>query len=263
MSSATLSQHDNFLFNLSSSTEKFIAQTILIKTNVNGLIWWSRKTFANFTDLSIRTIQNVYRKLEKAGKIRKTGAYKGKTKRIPVYEVLNTKGERCSNSNPAIDDTITTDQLLYEKENNNKKIKEREPIMPITDDPTNQPQKYQETFYLSEEQNNRIQETHNVSDKKMGDDTFSFFWELYPNKKRQYMARNIWMQKGLYIRSGEIISKLMEQIKHDVLFHKGYIPNAANYLIEERWNDEIDYGKAKPVYDHTDTSWIHHKGLLR
>lgn len=83
---------------------------------------------------------------------------------------------------------------------------------------------------------------------------FDEFWSLYPMKKNKRRVEAIWYSQGCHLRSGEIISKLKEQVAKDKHFLEGYAPNPDNYLTQSRWEDEIFEGK-KTYYDNRDKTW--------
>ena len=68
---------------------------------------------------------------------------------------------------------------------------------------------------------------------------FKEFWNLYPKKTNELRAHAIWVDRNLDSIKHLILHKLKAQIEHDSQWMDGYIPNACNYLSDERWNDEV------------------------
>lgn len=70
-------------------------------------------------------------------------------------------------------------------------------------------------------------------------ETFDCFFSLYPIKKSENRAFAIWESQECYLIAESILLKLQEQIEHDSCFLDGFAPNPDNYLLRERWKDEI------------------------
>jgi hypothetical protein len=69
--------------------------------------------------------------------------------------------------------------------------------------------------------------------------SFELFWKTYPTKRAKKKCLEIWKRRKLDSIADEILEKLNEQVKSDAQWKKGFIPNPATYLNQDRWQDEI------------------------
>lgn len=76
-------------------------------------------------------------------------------------------------------------------------------------------------------------------EKKISDNAFEAFWEIYPVKKKKERAKCIWWSQRCFENVHEILTILQSQIEKDAHFKDGYAPNPDSYISEERWKDSI------------------------
>ena len=65
---------------------------------------------------------------------------------------------------------------------------------------------------------------------------FAEFWELYPRKIGKGAARAAWKKVKADGRNGEIVAAVKAQAGSEQ-WKRGFIPNPATWLNQERWND--------------------------
>ena len=111
-----------------------------------------------------------------------------------------------------------------------------------------------ETYYPTVQEQNQTPSAKN-------DLYFETFCTLYPTVKNIARVKCAWDSQGCGRNGMEIIAKLKEQIKHDAHFLDGFEPSASNYIMQERWKDEIKM-KKKGIFDHADTSWAMKKDIF-
>lgn len=79
--------------------------------------------------------------------------------------------------------------------------------------------------------------------RAIAEEYFNQFWEEYPKKQGQVEARLVWMRQNYSIKTYIAIIKAVErfkQIRRDWQTEGGrYVPLPENFLIKERWNDEV------------------------
>lgn len=84
---------------------------------------------------------------------------------------------------------------------------------------------------------------------------FDEFWEAYPKKVGKQPAHKKWKQKHLDAKAEMIIADVIWRKGRSQQWNKGFVPNPATYLHQERWDDErddIQAGKAKDGKDSID-----------
>lgn len=79
--------------------------------------------------------------------------------------------------------------------------------------------------------------------RAIAEEYFNQFWEEYPKKQGQVEARLVWMRQNYSIETYIAIIKAVERfkrIRRDWQTEGGrYVPLPENFLIKERWNDEV------------------------
>lgn len=68
--------------------------------------------------------------------------------------------------------------------------------------------------------------------------TFEDFWRAYPSKVGKGAAAKVWLKALAKVTSGEIL-RAVEAQKTTDRWLKGYVPNPATWLNQERWADEV------------------------
>jgi len=78
---------------------------------------------------------------------------------------------------------------------------------------------------------------------------FDYFWNIYPAKKGKKVAEQKWnkLSKG---DKDAIMADIPNRVENDDSWKRGFVPNPATYINQERWNDEITSKKAnsKQIY---------------
>ncbi len=69
---------------------------------------------------------------------------------------------------------------------------------------------------------------------------FEDFWNIYPVKEAKKACIKKWERLGLDKMADEIIAKVDLQLLNDRKWISGFAPNPLTYIIQERWNDELD-----------------------
>lgn len=75
---------------------------------------------------------------------------------------------------------------------------------------------------------------------------FEVFWRGYPRKENKKGARQRWMRLDHSLHERIIADVAARAAGHDTWI-RGFVPHAASYLNQERWNDEIVAPKGKPA----------------
>jgi len=69
---------------------------------------------------------------------------------------------------------------------------------------------------------------------------FEQFWETYPRKQKERATKEAWMKLGV---TEQLFKKIMEGLAHWIKSEQWkeprYIPTPDNFLIEQRWDDEV------------------------
>lgn len=73
---------------------------------------------------------------------------------------------------------------------------------------------------------------------------FEIFWTIYPINKNKHRAAQLWEKYNLDEIALPLIEKLIQQIKEDDDWKRGFAPHGATYLSQKRWNDEITKSKS-------------------
>jgi len=68
---------------------------------------------------------------------------------------------------------------------------------------------------------------------------FTDFWQVYPRKRGKQPAAAKWKSKRLDARADEIIADVRKRITSDDRWKRGFIPDPATYLGQERWEDAL------------------------
>ncbi len=91
-----------------------------------------------------------------------------------------------------------------------------------------------------EDKDKEEEKTNTLSDKsdRASDDPpgFAEFWEVYPRKIGKGAARKAWRKVKADGRNGEIVAAVKAQSGSEQ-WRRGFIPNPATWLNQERWND--------------------------
>lgn len=120
----------------------------------------------------------------------------------------------------------------------------------VIDEMINSEFEYYETYYplqTSEPSSNELATCQNQ--------LFEEFWALYPVKKNKLRCKAAWEAQDCMNVATAIIDKLKKQIALDKQFIEGYACNPDKYILQEKWNDEIQPKTPKQYYDHNDRSW--------
>jgi hypothetical protein len=59
-------------------------------------------------------------------------------------------------------------------------------------------------------------------------------------------AREIWTRKHLDARADDLIADVVNRIANDRRWLDGFVPDPTTYLNQERWDDELTKGRARP-----------------
>lgn len=124
---------------------------------------------------------------------------------------------------------------------------EQEPLKPID---------YEETYY--KEHNDKV-------DKVIQNKSFELFWNKYPVKKNKARALCAWKSQGCHKIWEQILQKLTLQLAEDQQYIDGYAPSPANYIMQERWKDEIQkkvHKKNTQSHHHTDWDVNLHQDII-
>ncbi len=68
---------------------------------------------------------------------------------------------------------------------------------------------------------------------------FAEFWDAYPKKVAKPEAMRRWKTKRLDVLADDILHDLSDRLSRDPAWQRGYIPNPATYLNQDRWTDEL------------------------
>jgi Helix-turn-helix domain len=260
-------------------TEKLILLAIADRCGERGECWPSLSRLEKDTGLDRRSIMRHRIKLIAQGILTFTGEYRGKSKQIPVMQLMideYREGDFIEDNEeggqPVTGDNVSpvpgaachrypgqpVTQNLKEEP---KRIEPKKTLNNIGVDPAREapkkikPIEYQQTYY-------------NISLNQLPEDSrFEEFWDLYPKKNNKARSRVTWLNNNLDSVAEEIINKLKLQIEQDAHWKSGYIPSPSNYLVEERWLDEINKPVSKATnqpLNHDSTEWAKnmHKRLF-
>ena len=70
---------------------------------------------------------------------------------------------------------------------------------------------------------------------------FDRWWSIYPKKVGKKPAQTIW--KRINPDADVLIADIQERLARDDQWKRGYVPNPATYLNQERWTDELQQPK--------------------
>lgn len=99
----------------------------------------------------------------------------------------------------------------------------------------------------------RIERATNTVDvvDQSGDDGFDAWWAAYPKKVGKKPAKAIWNRRKLGKMADELIRDVKVRAATDDGWKRGYVPNPATYLNQDRWDDAIrtspEQGRGPPV----------------
>lgn len=68
---------------------------------------------------------------------------------------------------------------------------------------------------------------------------FDEFWAEYPKREGRKRAEEKWAAKHLDDRADEIIADVVRRKAEHARWLDGFVPDAVNYLADERWDDDI------------------------
>ncbi len=155
----------------------------------------------------------------------------------------------------------------------NKEIYTRDPKFSEPNEPDPKPNlpalnpnyQYPDTYFPASSDSNVLASPDNGRQTVTvaANETFERFWQRYPVKKGKLRAQAQWTHDGCYAIANQIIEKLEEQILYDKSFLDGFAPNPHKYIVEKRWEDEIQLRITNPLisktgkkrFNHDDTSW--------
>lgn len=75
------------------------------------------------------------------------------------------------------------------------------------------------------------------------DESFSYFWSIYPVRRDKKKAREIWKRRKLDTIADTICNDVRVRQQKDAQWKAGYVPHPTTYLRNDRWEDE--YGSVK------------------
>lgn len=85
---------------------------------------------------------------------------------------------------------------------------------------------------------------NNNNDKNIYMSAFNQFWKEYPKKELKKKSKEIWKQKGLDSKLGEIL-EFIEKAKSTERWQKGFIKQPPTFLGNDCWEDDLSaYGKS-------------------
>ncbi len=208
-----------------SPLEKLILLAIADRCGERGECWPSIARLMADTNLAKDAIVRHRTKLISQGILKYTGEMKGKSKQIPVMQLVMTQWREGSYVEDEIDHALpaTGSQLIPVPVAN----KDRYHALPATRNLKEEPKK----------------EPNNYCASKSTLNGFNNFWDLYPSKKAKKKCLEIWKRRKLDAIADEIINKLKNQIENEEQWKNGFIPNPTTYLNQDRWNDEITISK--------------------
>lgn len=137
--------------------------------------------------------------------------------------------------------------------NQNPVISELRKQTQVDDKMINPDFEYPETYYPVQKSDTSTSPSQKLTSCQ--DKTFEEFWNLYPVKKNKLRCKAAWESQGCHEMAAAIITKLKEQIASDKQFLEGFACNPDRYVLQEKWNDEIQVKTKQRHYDHTDRSW--------
>lgn len=210
--------------------EKLILLSIADRCGEAGECWPSLARLHNDTGIARRAIILHRNKLIEQGILRFTGEYRGRSKQIPVMQLMvddwrEGKSMADEYNDQCMPCTGAHDALVH-KEN---KI---DRCTGCTSD-----QCMTCTLNLKEKEPKR-------KDIKISC-AFAEFWNIYPTKKGKKNCKEIWERRKLNSIASTIIESLKGQIEKDQEWKEGFIPHPKTYLNGDKWEDEIKMPKPK------------------
>lgn len=197
--------------------EKLLLLSIADRCGESGECWPSLARLEHDTGITRRAIISHRNKLIKQGILRFTGEYKGRSKQIPVMQLMVNEW----------------------REGKLNEYDEIDQCMPCTGE--NSKSFNQCTGCTSDQCTTCTLNLKDIEPKRKDIScVFEDFWNLYPKKKDKKDAKKIWDRLKLWKIAPLIIEKLSLQIeKEEQWKDPQFIPLPSTYLRGSRWEDEI------------------------
>jgi hypothetical protein len=93
--------------------------------------------------------------------------------------------------------------------------------------------------------------------------SFSFFWSIYPNKTNKKKTEELWKSKKLDLKINEILT-FVERAKQTDRWKKGFVKAPDVFIRNESWQDDLTaYGQAKKIDVYQNKSKIDYAEKLK